>query len=104
MIAALKKLLKDLLYTGGNQALDIARLSALGSSVAYWVGVFILLYQTGKFDPVEVGTGWGLLCAGNGGWVYARQSKEAPAADAITRTAKVETVERRASPEAEMAL
>ncbi len=103
MLGAVQKLLKDLLYARGNEALDIARLSALGSSIAYWVGVFLVLHQTGKFDPVEVGTGWGLLCAGNGGWVYARQSKEPPPSDTITTTATIEKVERAApAPDAEM--
>lgn len=102
MGAALKKLLKDLLYTGGNEALDIARLSSLIAVIAYWTGVFVHMHNGGGFDPVAVGGGWTAVAAGGGGWIYARQTKEAPAADTITTTAKVETIERRASPDAEM--
>ena len=95
------KLLKDLLYSKGNGALDIARLSAFFSTIAYWVGVFILLAQTGKFDPVEVGTGWGLVAAGNGGWIFARQAKEGEPGSTVTTTTKA-TVTTAAQPEAEM--
>ena len=70
------KLLKDLLYDRGNQSLDIARLSAFGSLIAFWTGVFILLWQRGGFDPVAVGTGCAALMAGSAGWIFARQTKE----------------------------
>lgn len=75
------KLVKDLLYDRGNQSLDIARLSALGSMVAFWTGVFILLWQRGGFDPVAVGTGCAALMAGSAGWIFARQKHEAKKAE-----------------------
>lgn len=79
MAAAIKKLLKDLLYTQGNAALDIARLSSLVAVIAYWTGVFVHMANGGGFDPVEVGAGWTAIAAGGGGWIYARQKKEGEA-------------------------
>lgn len=82
------KLLKDLLYSRGNESLDIARLSAALATIAYWVGVFVHQHMTGKFDPIEVGTGWGLVAAGNGGWIFARQAKEGEPGATVTTTTK----------------
>lgn len=70
------KILKDLLYNRGNQSLDIARLSSLISVLAFWGGVFWLLWQKGEFDPVQTGTGIAAVFAGAGGWIFARQKYE----------------------------
>lgn len=96
------KLLKDLLYSKGNEALDIARLSAAVATIAYWAGVFVLQYQTGKFDPVEVGTGWGLVAAGNGGWIFARQAKEETPGATVTTTTTAKVTTPAAQPDAEI--
>lgn len=71
------KLLKDLLYTRNNVSLDISRLCSL-------LGVLTFLAASGwhvianrTFDPVAFGGGWTALCAGCGGWIYARQKYEA---------------------------
>ena len=79
MMPAIRKLLKDLLYTQGNAALDIARLSSLVAVIAYWTGVFVHMANGGGFDPVEVGAGWTAIAAGGGGWIYVRQKKEGEA-------------------------
>ena len=73
---AVKKLLKDLLYTKGNESLDIARLSSLIAVVSYWTGVFVHMGNGGGFDPVEVGAGWAAVAGGGGAWIFARQTKE----------------------------
>lgn len=71
------KLLKDLLYTKGNAALDISRLCALMSVVCFWGGVFYSLYKGGSFDPIAVGTGCAAIFAGAAGWIFYRQKMEA---------------------------
>jgi hypothetical protein len=71
------KLLKDLLYTKNNAALDIARLSSCVSIIAFWSGVFWLLYLKGEFSPTETGAGCAAIMAGAAGWIYARQKQEA---------------------------
>ena len=70
------KILKDLLYTTGNGALDIARLSSFLSIVAFWGGVFWLLASKGTFNPTETGIGCASIMAGAGGWIHFRQKQE----------------------------
>jgi len=70
------KLLKDLLYSKGNETLDIARLSSFISILSFWGGVFWLLGLKGEFDPVAVGGGCAAIMAGAAGWIYARQKQE----------------------------
>jgi hypothetical protein len=73
-------LLKDLLYTKGNLALDIARTSAM-LGVLTFLGLVLWQKWTGEHvDLIAFGTGWGLLCSGNAAWIYARQTKETPPA------------------------
>lgn len=69
-------IVKDLLFTGGNKSLDIARLCALASVIAFWTAIFIVLARKGDFDPVAVGTGCAAIFAGSAGWIFARQAKE----------------------------
>lgn len=69
-------LIKDLLYTKDNAALDISRLSVFVSVLAFW-GCVIHAAVGGAFDPVAVGTGAAAIFAGGGGWIYARQKYEA---------------------------
>lgn len=68
------KLLKDLLYTKGNTALDVARVSILGSVICYWAGVYVVP----GFNPLEVGGGIAALFGGAAGWLHFRQKQEAP--------------------------
>lgn len=70
------KFLKDLLYTKGNEALDIARLCSIASVISFWVGVFWSLAKGGGFDPVAVGTGCAAVFAGCAGWIHFRQKHE----------------------------
>lgn len=83
-------MLKDLLYTTDNQALDISRLCSLLGVLTYLGATIFIFVTTREFDPVAWGGGWTALCAGCGGWIYARQKWEvegikarnpAPAAD-----------------------
>lgn len=69
-------ILKDLLYTKGNNALDIARLSSGFSILCFWGGVFWLLYKNGQFSPTEVGAGCAAIMAGAAGWIHFRQKHE----------------------------
>lgn len=69
-------IVKDLLYSKNNQFLDIARLSAAISVLAFWGCVIFMAVDKGVFDPIAVGTGSAALMAGAGGWIYARQKKE----------------------------
>lgn len=66
------KLIKDLLYTKGNNALDVARSSIFGSVICYWVGVFTVH----GFNPLEVGGGAAALFGGAAGWLHFRQKQE----------------------------
>lgn len=70
------KLLKDLLYTKNNGALDIARLSSFISILAFWGGVFWLLALKGEFSPTEAGAGCAAIMAGAAGWIHFRQKQE----------------------------
>lgn len=72
----IKKLLKDLTFTKGNVALDLARSSALGSVILYWGGVGYKLVADKTFDPVQVGTGLGAIFAASAAWIYYRQKNE----------------------------
>lgn len=69
-------LVKDLLYSHNNQFLDIARLSAAISVLAFWGCVIFIAIDKGEFDPMAVGGGCAAIFAGAGGWIYARQRQE----------------------------
>ena len=69
-------IIKDLLYTKGNEALDISRLSSLLSVICFWGGVFWLLASKGQFDPIAVGGGCAAIFAGAAGWIHFRQKHE----------------------------
>lgn len=69
---------KDLLYDGRNEHLDIARLSALLSVLGYiGVTVTVLVQGIWVFDPLQWGSGWAAICGGNAAWIFARQRYEA---------------------------
>lgn len=70
------RLFKDLLYSKNNQFLDIARVSAAVSVLAFW-GCVITMVVKGEFDPIAVGGGCAAIFTGAGGWIYARQKQEA---------------------------
>lgn len=79
------KVTKDLLYDRDNKHLDIARLSALLSVVAYIVGTgYALVTGMWEFDPAQWGIGWATTCGGNAAWIYARQRYEAKIAFSMT--------------------
>lgn len=67
------KFVKDLLYTKGNQALDISRVCSLGSVVAFWAGVFM-----GKItgDALAIGGGCAAIMGGAAAWIHFRQKHE----------------------------
>ena len=72
-------IVKDLLYTRDNEALDIARMAAFLSVVAY-LGMSIYSVATmqdvSQFDFFEWASGWAAVCGGNAAWIYARQRIE----------------------------
>lgn len=70
------RVVKDLLYSKNNQFLDIARVSALASVLAFW-GCVIFMTVKGEFDPMAVGGGCAAIFGGAGAWIYARQRQEA---------------------------
>lgn len=72
----MKKLIKDLLYTKGNAALDISRAASLLGVLTFLGAALSHVWLNRVFDPVAFGTGWTALCAGCGGWIYARQKYE----------------------------
>jgi uncharacterized membrane protein YjjB (DUF3815 family) len=76
------KLLKDLLYDGGNSHLDISRLSAFLGVLGFIGMSGYSIYQGGFFEPTAWGTGWAALCGGNAAWIYARQQHEKKKAEA----------------------
>lgn len=69
-------LIKDLLYSKGNSFLDIARLSAAASVLAFWGMVIWHHARTGEWDPVTAGTGIAAIFAGGAGWIHLRQKQE----------------------------
>ena len=73
----MKKLFKDLLYNRGNESLDISRLSSLLGVLTFLAASVWHVFANETFDPVAFGGGWTALCAGCGGWIYARQKYEA---------------------------
>ena len=70
------KLVKDLLFSKDNQFLDIARLSAGLSVLAFWGCVVFQVVHTGAFDPMATGGGAAALFGGAAAWIYARQKQE----------------------------
>lgn len=72
----MKTLLKDLLFTRYNVSLDIARLCALLSVIAFWACVIWALAARGEFDPVAVGGGCAAIFAAAAGWIHFRQRNE----------------------------
>ena len=70
------KLLKDLLYTKGNGALEIARLCSLLSIIGFWAGIFWMIALKGEFSPTEAGIGCASIMAGAAGWIHFRQKQE----------------------------
>ncbi|MXO67803.1 hypothetical protein GRI72_03010 [Altererythrobacter marinus] len=75
------KLLRDLLYARGNENLDISRLSSLLGVLTFLGASIWHVFVNKSFDPVAFGGGWTALCAGCGGWIYARQKYEAEGGD-----------------------
>lgn len=71
------KLLKDLLYNKANENLDISRLSSFLGVLTYLGATIWHVAANETFDPVAFGGGWTALCAGCGGWIFARQKYEA---------------------------
>jgi len=71
-------LIKDLLYTKGNAALDITRVSVLFTVLAFWGGVFYHTYQSKEFDPLAVGGGIAAIFGAAGGWMHFRDKSGAP--------------------------
>lgn len=70
---------KDLLYTKGNEALDITRVSVLFTVLAFWAGVGYHVYDKGEFNALEVGGGIAAIFGAAGGWMHFRDKKD-PAA------------------------
>lgn len=70
-------LIKDLLYNKDNENLDISRLSSLLGVLTYLAATIYHIYQNHPLDFVAWGGGWTALCAGCGGWIFARQKYEA---------------------------
>lgn len=76
---------KDLLYTGDNKNLDIARFSAMLSVIGYLTVSGVSIAQgLWTFDPLQWGSGWAAICGGNAAWIFARQRYEARIAFAPT--------------------
>lgn len=68
--------IRDLLYTRNNVSLDIARLCAFVSVLAFWAAVGWTLYSRGEFDPVAAGTGCAAIFAASAAWIHFRQKHE----------------------------
>jgi hypothetical protein len=70
------KIVKDVLYDGKNEHLDIARLSALLGVIGYAGLSAYHIAHGGIFDALQWGSGWAALCGGNAAWIFARQRYE----------------------------
>lgn len=71
------KLLKDLLYDRGNQALDISRASSCLAVLTYCGTAIYMVTMKGEIDLLALGTGWATLAGGCAAWIFARQKYEA---------------------------
>lgn len=70
------KLLKDLLYTKGNQALDIARVTCLAGGFTLFGLTIAKFVMTREFDPIEFGTAFAAFAGGAAGWMHFRAKQE----------------------------
>lgn len=71
------KLLKDLLYSRGNQALDIARICSLMAVLTFCGSAIYMVVSKGEIDLLALGTGWATMAGGCAAWIFARQKYEA---------------------------
>ena len=71
------KILKDLLYTKDNEALDISRLCSLVANIAYWVVVTHgIVVSSEAPDLSNLGVGWAAIASASAAWIFARQEQE----------------------------
>jgi hypothetical protein len=70
------KLLKDLLYGGRNEYLDIVRLLGLVGGLTF-IGLEIAKFvRTGVFDEVQFGLGWASVFGATVAGIYARNHSD----------------------------
>ena len=72
ILNGLGNFLKDLLYNKDNEHLEIARLTTLLSSIAYWAYV----WSSKPSDPMQVGAGYAAIVVACAAWIYYRQKME----------------------------
>lgn len=70
------KPVKDLLYTKGNKALDIARVVCMmGGFTFFGLSIADFVFQR-EFDPMLFGTGFAAFAGGAAGWMHFRSKAE----------------------------
>jgi len=70
------KIIKDLLYSKDNGALEIARLSSFLAVLTFLGATVMFVYKGGDLDFTEWGAGWAAMTAGSAAWIFARQRYE----------------------------
>lgn len=71
-MSGVRNLLKDLLYGGRNEYLDIVRLLALLGGLVFLVLTVIEFARTGVFDKLTFAGAWATLLGATVGAIYAR--------------------------------
>lgn len=75
----MRNLLKDLLFTKGNVAMDVARTCIFGSVLLYWGAVYYQMVEKNIFDPVQVAIGLASIFSASAAWLHFRQKQEGAA-------------------------
>lgn len=69
-------IIKDLLYTRGNRAAELARSSAAFSVLLYWGCVYYEMVWRDRFDAVNTGLGLASVVGAFTAWIHFRQKHE----------------------------
>lgn len=70
------KLFKDCLTGKDNETYDIVRILLFLACIVYFTLSFVETFKGHDFNPIEYGTGLGLLFAGGGGGIALKQRAE----------------------------
>lgn len=75
-MSAVAKLLKDLLYGGRNEYLDIIRLLSLLGGLVFLVLTGVEFVRTGAFDKLTFAAAWATMLGATVGAIYARSRSD----------------------------
>jgi len=81
-VKALEKLLKDLLYGGRNEYLDVVRVLALLGGLVFLALAALEFTGLGAFDEVAFAGGWTAIIGATAAAIYARNRSDRKQRDA----------------------